>query len=147
MNICNKKSLLAGLALSLALVASTQAQDVDGRQGLSEEDRQARQAVINQYDINQDGVLNKSEQKTLNKTDKQTLARTGGIGTSGKNPAALDADSKRKQDHGENGARDRDRDRERDQKGQDSADDLEKPAKGGETGKGNKAGKEKGGNK
>ena len=79
-----KRLLLIGIALGSAAVMSARAQDVQGRQGLTEEQAQQRKALIEKYDTDGDGVLSKSEQKKLSKDDKKALAKTGGIGTAAK---------------------------------------------------------------
>jgi hypothetical protein len=78
--------LLAFLTVGCATAWIAKAQDVDGRQGLSEDEAKQRQSVIEKYDADGDGVLNKSEQKKLSKADKKTLAQTGGVGTARKAP-------------------------------------------------------------
>ena len=91
-----KRLVWIGLGLGCAAVFSANAQDAEGRKGLSEQDTQQRQAVIEKYDADSDGVLSKSEQKALSKEDKKRLAKTGGVGTARKATAAPEA--KQKQD-------------------------------------------------
>jgi hypothetical protein len=151
MKTYTKKLLLIGSLVSLATVASVQAQDVDGRKGLSEDDAKARQSVIEKYDANGDGVLDKKEQKKLSKADKKTLAKTGGVGTSGKAPkdSAADGKQKREKDEDRNNDKkgDRDEDGDHDPEGHDNDEDHDKPDKSEKADKSNKGGKSKGGKK
>jgi high-affinity K+ transport system ATPase subunit B len=77
-----KRTFIAGLAIGCFTLVSAWAAE-DGKP-LSAEQQQQRDAVIQKYDANKDGVLDKSEMKQLSKQDKKTLARTGGVGTAKK---------------------------------------------------------------
>ena len=72
------------LGLGCAAWFTANAQDAEGRRGLSEQETKDRQVVIEKYDADGDGVLSKSEQKALSKEDKKALAKSGGVGTAGK---------------------------------------------------------------
>jgi len=100
------KRLLIGTFACCATALAINAQDVDGRKGLSKDDAKARQSVIEKYDSNQDGVLDRGEQRNMSKEDKKTLAKTGGVGTSRKPPKASDQDGERKHDREKDGDHD-----------------------------------------
>ena len=90
-----KRVWITTVLLSCAAAWTANAQEADGRKGLSEEQAKQRQSLIEKYDADGDGVLSKSEQKTLSKADKQALAKTGGVGTARKAPR-VDTDSRDK---------------------------------------------------
>jgi hypothetical protein len=72
-----KKTLL----ISLVMVFGTSLSVLAAERGrpLTPEQKQQRDAVIQKYDANKDGVLDKTEIKSLSKADKKTLAKTGGV--------------------------------------------------------------------
>lgn len=154
-NTSMKRLLLIASILTSTATGSLQAQDTAGRKGLSEDDTSARQSVIEKYDANGDGVLDKKEQKKLSKADKKTLAKTGGVGTAGKAPKDSAAEGKQKRDKDEDRNDDKKGDRDEDgdhkdkgyDKDGDHDDDHDKPAKSEKADKGNKGGKGKGGKK
>lgn len=67
------------------------AQDAEGRPGLTEEQANARQAIVEQHDADGDGLLSRQERKGLTKEEKKALAKTGGVGTARKAPTLADA--------------------------------------------------------
>jgi hypothetical protein len=131
-----KRVLIATVVLICGAAGSANAQDVDGRTGLSEEQAKQRQSVVEKYDTDGDGLLSKDEEKGLSEADKKTLAKTGGVGTARKAPLR-DADKP-----GQKQQRDRDRERNHGRMDQDSVkgDSATKASRGG-------GGKGKGGKK
>lgn len=63
---------------------SSSAAEGRGRKPLSPEQQQTRDTIIQKYDANKDGVLDKAELKQISKRDKKALAKTGGVGTAKK---------------------------------------------------------------
>ena len=127
-----KRLLLTGLVLGCATVWTVNAQDVQGRKGLTKEESNQREALIGKYDADGDGVLSKNEQKSLSKEDKKALARTGGVGTARKAPKdpAQKGEGELKQE------RRRDRDRASADSDQSKGSQNGKGSKGGGNGKG-----------
>jgi hypothetical protein len=103
------KGRLIGAFACCTALRTVSAQDVEGRQGLSETEARNREAVIEEYDINQDGVLDSSEQKKLKRKDRKTLAKTGGIGTSGKASTKSGNNAKKKADPNKHSERDKEK--------------------------------------
>jgi hypothetical protein len=80
-----KNTLLAGLIFGCVAAFSVEAQAAKQGKAVPKEDQQAqRDAIIQKYDRNGDGVLDKAESKKLSKSDKKLLAKTGGVGTARK---------------------------------------------------------------
>jgi len=80
-----KNTLLASLIVSCVAAFSVEAQAAKQGKAVPKEDQQAqRDAIIQKYDRNGDGVLDKAESKKLSKSDKKLLAKTGGVGTARK---------------------------------------------------------------
>ena len=73
--------------MSLA-ACSTWAADAEAGKGLTAEQQQQRSALIQKYDVNKDGALDKKESKQMSKADKKALAKLGGIGTAKKGAEA-----------------------------------------------------------
>ena len=80
-----KRTWIVGLVTGMGLVAcSTWAADAEAGKGLTAEQQRERNALIQKYDANKDGVLDKDEAKQMSKADKKALAKVGGIGTTKK---------------------------------------------------------------
>ena len=80
-----KNTLLASLIVGCVAAVSVEAQAAKQGKAVPKEDQQAqRDAIIQKYDRNGDGVLDKAETKKLSKSDKKLLAKTGGVGTARK---------------------------------------------------------------
>ena len=113
----------------LAAAWSLTAQDVDGRKGLSEQERSDRNAVIEKHDVDGDGVLSSSELKGLSKEEKKTLAKTGGVGTARK--AASETHASKKSVEADAGSETRGKDRKPSDTGKPSKSPGQKQGKGG----------------
>lgn len=79
------KLLVASLIVGCVAVWSVDAQAAKPGKAVPKEDQQElRNSIIQKYDLNNDGVLDKSETKKLSKADKKVLSKTGGVGTARK---------------------------------------------------------------
>ena len=80
---------MAGLVTGMSLAAcSAWAADAEAGKGLTAEQQQQRSALIQEYDVNKDGALDKNEAKEMSKADKKALAKLGGVGTAKKGAEA-----------------------------------------------------------
>jgi len=76
---------IIGLTAALGFLASPLwAEDAEHDKPSSEAQLKQRSEIIAKYDADKDGVLSQQELKQLSKSDKQALARTGGVGTAKK---------------------------------------------------------------
>jgi len=142
-----KRLMIATVVLGCVATTAVNAQDVDGRKGLTEEQSKQRQSVIQQYDTDGDGVLSKTEQKSLSKSDKKVLAKTGGVGTS-KKESKGDKDKGAEHAEGDHdGAKKHDHDSDSVKHHEAKSNDAAKPAKNAKESKGGNGGKGKGGKK
>jgi hypothetical protein len=82
-----KKKWIAGLVMGL-VACSAWAADGEGGKKLTAEQQQQRSALIQKYDANKDGTLDKKESKQMSKADKKALAKLGGVGTAKKSGEA-----------------------------------------------------------
>jgi hypothetical protein len=91
-----KKSLILGLLVGCATALSASAAEDQGEKTLTPEQQETRNAIIQKYDANKDGILDKTELKKISRSDKKALAKVGGVGTSMENtkvkPAKEDAE-------------------------------------------------------
>ena len=87
-----KNSLLLGLVVAFGTTLAVCAAESHGKP-LTAEQKQQRDAVIQKYDANKDGVLDKSELKGVSKAGKKVLAKTGGVPTT-KGEAKAEASEK-----------------------------------------------------
>ena len=79
------KTMLVSVIVGCVAAFSIEAQAAKQGKAVPKEDQQAqRAAIIQKYDLNGDGVLEKAETKKLSKSDKKLLAKTGGVGTARK---------------------------------------------------------------
>jgi len=77
--------MLVSVIVGCVAAFSIEAQAAKQGKAVPKEDQQAqRAAIIQKYDLNGDGVLDKAETKKLSKSDKKLLAKTGGVGTARK---------------------------------------------------------------
>ena len=79
-----RRILVVSLLLGFSVALSARAADKGTGKPLTAEQQESRNSIVQKYDINQDGILDKMEIKKLSKEDKKTLARTGGVGTAKK---------------------------------------------------------------
>lgn len=79
-----RRILVVSLLLGFSVALSARAADKGTGKPLTAEQQESRNSIVQKYDINQDGILDKKEIKKLSKEDKKTLARTGGVGTAKK---------------------------------------------------------------
>ncbi len=91
-----KNKCIAVLVMGLGFAWAAQAADSDAGKGLTPEQQRERAALIQKYDVNKDGVLDKTEAKNMSKADKKALAKLDGIGTAKKAAKGEKSDQKAK---------------------------------------------------
>ena len=83
--------------MGMAVTAgSAWAGDAEAGKGLTADQQRQRSALIQKYDVNKDGVLDKKEVKQMSKVDKKALAKVGGIGTAKKSAKTEQAEGTEK---------------------------------------------------
>lgn len=79
-----KKTIIISVVAGCLAGWAVRADENAGGKPLSAEQQQIRNSLIQKYDSNRDGYLDKTEARQMSKADKKALAQTGGIGTAKK---------------------------------------------------------------